>query len=214
MADQATEEKNFSILWDLVRLLSVSAQIMAGTVTELTFVDAGTPRARFRHEKPDVHVFQVLMCVRIASGLRAALILMRENHLTEAAVVMRTIEECVSHIEFIDGIIHESEASAAALHNDSLNLYFGDMQADGGRGIFATHDPSRPRNVSKMLAESLGTAVHGARRSPCRQSLGTQVHLALDVFFKVARNLGHTEMARQLLQLRRRFEADPAYHAT
>jgi|GEM_PF-609701 len=52
------------------------------------------------------------------------------------------------------------------------------------------------------------------RFSEHRHQLGLSVHLALNMFLKVAFNLGHEPLAFQLRELRRQFEESPAYTAT
>jgi len=52
-----------------------------------------------------------------------------------------------------------------------------------------------------------------ARFSEYRHYLGLQVHLALNMFFKVAYNLGHDQLAHHLREMRREFEKSPAYTA-
>src|ERR1700680_1692598 len=126
MADAETEDGIVKILIGLIKTLAMAAGTMAEMIGEPQFLDPDTPRARFRYDKPDAYVFQALMCVRIASGLRACTILLVNNHTTEMGVLFRTIDDVASQIMFVDEIIEKGEANVTAMQRQFLERYFDD----------------------------------------------------------------------------------------
>jgi hypothetical protein len=67
----------------------------------------------FRFETPDVRHFCLLKAVRVVSALNAAFELARSGYTQEVAILMRTLVECTTHIEFVldpnDSVEHRSE---------------------------------------------------------------------------------------------------------
>jgi hypothetical protein len=67
----------------------------------------------FRFENPGVRHFCLLKAVRIVSALNAELLLARSGYTQEIAVLIRTLVECTTHIEFVldptDSIEHRTE---------------------------------------------------------------------------------------------------------
>ena len=56
---------------------------------------------RWEHEAPDAETLQVAKAVRIASGLRAAMVLADSAHTVECAVILRTVADFSAEIWFI-----------------------------------------------------------------------------------------------------------------
>src|SRR5215831_12262415 len=55
----------------------------------------------FRYEAPDARHFCLLKAVRAVSALNAAIELARKGYTQEVAVLIRTLVECTTHIEFV-----------------------------------------------------------------------------------------------------------------
>jgi hypothetical protein len=61
---------------------------------------SGRQHHGFRYGKPDVRHFCLLKAVRAVSALNAAIELARCGYVQEIAVLIRTVIECTTHIEF------------------------------------------------------------------------------------------------------------------
>ncbi len=85
----------------------------------------------FRYEAPGVQHFCLLKAVRALSALNAAIELARKGYTQEIAVLMRTLIECTTHIEFVLEIDYEEE------HRAVVRKYIGDFFADERRSPIA-----------------------------------------------------------------------------
>src|SRR5215831_3101835 len=62
---------------------------------------SGKEHFGFRYGKPDERHFCLLKAVRAVSALNAAIELARKGYTQEVAVLIRTLVECTTHIEFV-----------------------------------------------------------------------------------------------------------------
>jgi hypothetical protein len=83
-----------------VSTLEKVVQLIAGTLDEPVFRQINSDRG-FRFEKPDIRHFCVLKAVRVVSALNASIVLAREGYTQEIGVLMRTLAEFATHIEFV-----------------------------------------------------------------------------------------------------------------
>jgi hypothetical protein len=81
----------------------------------------------FRYEAPDVQHFCLLKAVRALSALNAAIELARKGYTQEIAVLMRTMIECTTHIEFVLEIDDSEE------HRAAVRKYVDDFFANDHR---------------------------------------------------------------------------------
>jgi hypothetical protein len=82
----------------------------------------------YRYENPDVRHFCLLKAIRVVSALNAAIDLARKGYVQEVATLMRVVEECRKHIEYI------VEADDSEQHRANVAKYlrefFDDMVRD------------------------------------------------------------------------------------
>jgi len=128
---------------------------MERLIPKPAFLDAGTKDKRFRFDSPTPQILQVLMCVRIASGLDACLDLLAVGHTTEIGVLLRTIDDFVGDVFFVDEVIDKGESNATTSQIKFLKDYFIDEKAD------PTVPPTRPdlkrrQKVQASEARTLG----------------------------------------------------------
>jgi hypothetical protein len=81
----------------------------------------------FRYEAPDARHFCLLKAVRALSALNAAIELARKGYTQEIAVLMRTLIECTTHIEFVLEVDDTEE------HRTVVRKYIDDFFADEHR---------------------------------------------------------------------------------
>lgn len=81
----------------------------------------------FRYGSPDVRHFCLLKAVRALSALNAAIELARKGYTQEIAVLMRTLIECATHVEFV------LESDESQEHQATVRKYIDDFFADGQR---------------------------------------------------------------------------------
>src|SRR6266849_6552463 len=100
--------------WSMAMSIEIALQAMEERLEPLKRVirlftaSLGEPTLRksddergFRYEAPDVRHFCLLKAVRALSALNAAIELARKGYTQEIAVLMRTLIECTTHIEFV-----------------------------------------------------------------------------------------------------------------
>jgi len=85
----------------------------------------------FRYEAPDRRHFCLLKAVRALSAFNAAIELARKSYTEEIAVLMRTLIECTTHIEFV------LENDDSEEHQSAVRKYVGDFFADDHRASTA-----------------------------------------------------------------------------
>jgi hypothetical protein len=106
-----TDQKERGHIAEIMHFADVLADAIAPTAEALgspEWIEDGDNQ-RFRYRHPDAKVLQVLMCVRIASGLRAATFLLLNGHTSEVAVLLRTIHDFVGEIGFADEVLLAKE---------------------------------------------------------------------------------------------------------
>jgi len=91
--------------------------------------DSGKEHHGFRYGRPDVRHFCLLKAVRAVSAINAAIELARCGYAQEIAVLIRTVIECTTHIEFVlsgrVGVISPDPAAERYVQD-----YFADYARD------------------------------------------------------------------------------------
>jgi len=126
VADPISEEQFFTIVCGLIELLGMSVGVMERMIEKPQYLDSGTPNRRFRFVSPDERTFQVLMCVRVASALRAAAILLRNYQTTEVGMLFRPIDDFLADIMYVDEIVENGSAGVTVAQQQFLDRYFID----------------------------------------------------------------------------------------
>jgi hypothetical protein len=103
----------------------------------------------FRYEAPDKRHFCLLKAVRVVSALNASIELARKGFAQELLVLMRTLVECTTHIEFVAGTNRSEELRA------EVEKYVRDFFADSERPSAANNKAPRQGKVHTALGKSL-----------------------------------------------------------
>jgi Family of unknown function (DUF5677) len=105
----------------------------------------------FRFESPDVRHFCLLKAARALSAFNASIELARKGYVQEMAVLMRTLIECTTHIEFV------LEPDVSEEHRALVSKYIGDFFADHERSTNAEIRQARIKQgtVHATLGRSL-----------------------------------------------------------
>lgn len=106
----------------------------------------------FRYLNPDARHFCLLKGVRAVSALNATIELARKGYTQEIFVLVRTIVECTSHIEYVIGA-SLSEGKLSQDIKKFVDAYFGDVQRDSIEGFRHTKTPQI------KVHESVGTVI-------------------------------------------------------
>jgi len=171
-------EDSFKILEESVSLLEQSVTQFNATMPQPRFTQVHG--GQYRYDDPDHRVFALLRCVRLASGFRAALLLIREGHCQETGVILRTLVEFCHDLDLVFAPLVDEES--AHLAERKVEEYFSDetrpvenLLADTkkppsmprrkvygaiGRSL-APHDPHRYRQISRVLEDVYSGYVHG-----------------------------------------------------
>jgi hypothetical protein len=98
----------------------------------------------FRYSTPDIRHFCLLKAVRIVSALNAALKLAEGGYTQEIAVLMRTMVECATHIEYV---LDRNDSDA---HRAAVSKYVREFFEDDQRGVGAEIRRAQVRRVMSM----------------------------------------------------------------
>ncbi|SDM25382.1 DUF5677 domain-containing protein [Maricaulis salignorans] len=110
----------------------------------------------YRYESPEVTHFCLLKLARAVSALNACIELYRAGYIQEVCVLIRTIIECTTHIDFVIAGRQSSTGSQRA------DRYLSDYFADIHRGDSARKTVHvRQENVHKDVARALDEALDG-----------------------------------------------------
>lgn len=105
----------------------------------------------FRYDSPDIRHFCLLKLVRVMSAFNAAIELARTGYTQEIAVLMRTLVECTTHIDFVLDP-NDSETHKAAVEK-YVREFFEDARREPTFGIKNTH--IKQGAVHDVLGKSL-----------------------------------------------------------
>jgi hypothetical protein len=115
----------------------------------------------FRYENPDVRHFCLLKAVRTVSALNAAICLAREGYVQEIYVLIRTIAEFTTHIEFV------LDPNETEKHKEEAKRYvasfFADTLRERGAAIVKAQIPQG--FVHQSLGQTLDKMAESARRA-------------------------------------------------
>jgi hypothetical protein len=130
------------------RLLTV----LAGSVPKPLFYHSGQEHYGFRYAKPGVLHFCLLKAVRSVSALNAMIVLARGGYAQEIGVLVRTLVECTTHIEFVLDALGDD----GVLRSD-VDKYVKGYFADYARNSSADFKRAQVRQgiVHKHLGETL-----------------------------------------------------------
>jgi hypothetical protein len=107
----------------------------------------------FRYENPDVRHFCLLKAARTVSALNAAMCLVREGYIQEICVLIRTIAEFTTHIEFV------LDPNETEKHKEEVKRYlasfFADTLRERGAAIVKAQIPQG--FVHRSLGQTLDT---------------------------------------------------------
>lgn len=101
-------------------------ELFLASVSAPIFYHSGKRHRGYRFANPGARHFCLLKAVRAVSGLNAALSLAEKGFNQEICVLIRTIVECTSHIEFILAGFEEGELGAK--QREFLDAYFSDFR--------------------------------------------------------------------------------------
>ncbi len=140
---------------------------------EFTTIPDGSGARHFRYKSPGPRIIQYLLLVRIISGCRATLILLRQGHVAEAAVLLRTIDDFIGDFVLVEEALR-SLTGPNAIQQKFFDNYFLEsmdptkqpvtrrqkVQAAEGRLL----NPDNPCDVvvlSRKIDQLYDAAVHG-----------------------------------------------------
>jgi hypothetical protein len=126
---------------------------------ELFATSLGQPGLRhihdrgFRYTSPDLRHFCLLKLVRVVSGLNASVELARAGFAQEIGVLMRTVVECATHIEYVLDP-NDSEEHCAEVER-YVHAFFQDSSRDPSAEIKRAQVPQG--KIHKTLGHTLDT---------------------------------------------------------
>lgn len=125
---------------------------LAGSLSAPLRYHSGKEHHGFRYANPGVEHFCLLKAARVVSALNAALELARTGYIQEICILMRTLVECTTHIEFV----LDARNDAGELE-PPVAKYVQDYFADFARNSAA--DFKRAQVPQKTVNERLGKSL-------------------------------------------------------
>lgn len=124
-------------------------QAFAASLPEPLHYHSGQKHYGFRFGKPDVRHFCLLKAIRAVSAFNASIALARGGYTQEIAVLMRTLIECTTHIEFVlTGL--DSTGKMAPAAESYVQAYFDDYARNNSA------DFKRPQVRQNKVHEAVG----------------------------------------------------------
>jgi hypothetical protein len=113
----------------------------------------------YRYGKPGIQHFCLLKAVRTVSALNAMIALARGGFAQEIGVLVRTMVECTTHIEFVLDALDENDVLAP-----DVDKYVQDFFADFARNSSA--DFKRAQVRQKVVHQRLGATLDNISQQP------------------------------------------------
>lgn len=117
------DEKNLSIIKDVMPLLEKAANVFCSKIDSPSLIPCENDFV-VRYVNPTSLHVQILMAVRIVSGINACIVLVEHGYAQEIGVLIRTIEEFLLKINFINEA-HEKKILTKE-QEKFINEYFKD----------------------------------------------------------------------------------------
>lgn len=174
------EQRKISHIEECVNLLEKALSQFIGLFEHPEFIEE-SGRMCFRYKDINSKLFQVLKCVRIVSGLRASLVLLKEGYVQEVGVLIRIIHEFIHDIEFIQeghekGILSKDQQQMIDLFYSAKMQSTGDLLSSmkkeptvGRRKVYPTiardlkpENPHKIQHTIKAIEEVYSGYVHGS----------------------------------------------------
>ena len=124
----------------------------AGILPQPLFYDSGQEHYGFRYAEPGLQHFCLLKAVRAVSAISAMIALARGGYAQEIGVLVRTLIECTTHVEFVlDGL------DGKGVLAPEIEKYVRDYFADFARNSSADFKRAqvRQRKVHERLGDTL-----------------------------------------------------------
>jgi len=142
------------------------------------FYHSGQEHSGYRYGKPGVRQFCLLKAVRAVSALNAMIALARGGFAQEIGVLVRTLVECTTHIEFVLDALDQNDVLAP-----DVDKHVQDFFADFARNSSA--DFKRAQIRQGIVHERLGATLdniaqqtgHADQRAPAERAY-SNVYLA------------------------------------
>jgi len=150
----------------------------AASLSPPIFYHSGQKHYAYRYGMPGVRHFCLLKAVRAVSALNAMIALARGGFAQEIGVLVRTLVECTTHIEFVLDALDENDVLATDVEKYVQNFF-----ADFARNSSA--DFKRAQVRQGVVHERLGVTLdnfaqqtgHAEQRAPA-ESMYSNVYLA------------------------------------
>ena len=149
----------------------------AASLSPPIFYHSGQEHYGYRYGKPGVRHFCLLKAVRTVSAINAMIALARGGFAQEISVLVRTMVECTTHIEFVLDALDENDVLAP-----DINKYVQDFFADFARNSSADFKRAQVRQgvVHQRLGATLDNISHragDAGQRPPAERMYTNVYL-------------------------------------
>ena len=170
----AVNNDEFLVELDRVRTRIVPLERLvaacAASLSPPIFYHSGQEHYGYRYGKPGAEHFCLLKAVRTVSALNAMVVLARGGFVQEIGVLVRTMVECTTHIEFVLDALDGNDVLAP-----DVDKYVQDFFADFARNSSADFKRAQVRQgvVHQRLGETLDNisrqAGDDSRRAPAER---------------------------------------------
>lgn len=136
---------------DVAEQFRVVVDCFASSVTPPIMYDSGEKHKGFRYMNPTAKHYCTLKAVRAVSALNAAIVLAENGFNQEVCVLIRTILDCTSHIDFVlagldNGVLQEKQQKI-------VEAYFKDFRRNNADDF--TGPTTRQENIHEEIGRYL-----------------------------------------------------------
>ena len=135
-------------------------RLLVSSITQPTMRRINSDRG-YRFDEPTIHHFCLLKAVRVVSALNASIELARRGYTQEIAVLMRTVAEFTTHIEFVLGMDILAEHQLKV--KNYIEAFFADSRRDPEAELKKAQIPqgivhtSIGKTLDKLMSEQAGS---------------------------------------------------------
>jgi hypothetical protein len=181
-------ESRLQLLQIKIKPLEIFVHLFANALGNPTLHHSASLGRGFRYPNPDVRHFCLLKAVRAISGFNAAIVLAREGYTQEIAVIIRTIIECATHIEYVM-TANESDAEGKKKIEKYVQDFFDDFERGDPNVIRRAQVPQRL--VHETIAADLDRVIQQMDRREKYRDVNT-VKLLWNVY-RIFSNYVHSK---------------------
>lgn len=155
-------EKRLAAIQDKTNQFAIIVDVFASSLNPPIIYDSGIQHWGFRYAKPTAKHFCMLKAARAISGINASVVLAKAGFPQEICVLIRTVIECLSHIEFIIAGIKDEKLEAR--QQEIVDKFFEDYRRNSSSDFLGpTIRQKEVHDIIDRFFEDVGATGEGGQ---------------------------------------------------